>query len=471
MLSSAPTTEKRSSEVLIDVFTFGSILAILALWLILAHGTVLWIFSVFMTGFLTFMYAATRGYKPKEDVGFRPRITVVIPAKNEEEAIESVIRTVFDSDYPPSEMEVVVVDDGSTDRTWAQVLNAKNHPAFSSRLFPVRHDRNYGKRVALATGVAQARGEIIVCIDSDSFVLPDAIKLLVQPLTDPRVTAVCGHGEAFNKDDAFLPRLQHYWYAEMFRLLKGMESRLGCVSCCSGMLSAYRRSTILPIMRQWLQEKKTTPGSTGLSNSDSSGSAFSGGLTGKLIKSPGEDRILTAFALSRKDARVVYQSNAVVRTIVPRTARQFLKQQLRWNRAWIHGSLLAGRFMWRKTLVQSMIFYLYEFLTFLGPAVVILWLFVKPLQGEWIGAIGFLAGTLFIGFLHGLNTWRYGKTSIASVRYRIIFVFVSFFLTLTVLLYAWVTPWRMGWITRTADDRVTASAIHPEPVPAETVIA
>src|SRR6266568_4213730 len=193
---------------------------------------------------------------------------------------------------------------------------------------------------------------MIVCIYSDSFVERDAIKLLVQPLEDARVAAVCGHGEAINKDEGALPRLQHYWYAEMFRLLKGMESRLGCVGCCSGMLSAYRRTAILPIVTQWLAEKNSLTANV---DNEIPVSPLGRGLTGKLIKSPGEDRILAAYALSGKNAKVVYQSNAVVHTIVPGTLRQFLKQQLRWNRAWIHGSILAGRFMWRKSALASLI--------------------------------------------------------------------------------------------------------------------
>jgi hyaluronan synthase len=216
----------------VALFTIGSILGILAIWLRVAQGTILWIYSISITIFLIFMYLATSGYKPKNDSGLRPRITVVIPAKNEEAVIESVVRTVFRSDYPLSRLEVIVVDDGSTDQTWERVQRVAGDLNLSERLILVKHDGNYGKRIALASAISRARGEIMVCIDSDSFVDPDAIKLLVQPFRDPHVAAVCGHGEAINRDDGLLPKLQHYWYAETFRLLKGMESRLGCVSCC-----------------------------------------------------------------------------------------------------------------------------------------------------------------------------------------------------------------------------------------------
>ncbi len=123
--------------------------------------------------------------------------------------------------------------------------------------------------------------------------------------------------------------------------------------------------------------------------------------------------------------------------------------------------------MWRKSALAFTIFYLYQFLAILSPAVLILWLIIKPLEGEWIGMLGFVIGTLYVGLLHGLNTWNYHKTSIASIPYRMIFVFVSFLLTLTVTLYGWATIWKMGWITRTAKEAGVMVPQQTEPL--ETV--
>jgi len=79
---------------LVALLTFGSIFVIMLVWLSVSRNTILGLYSVSITGFLIFMYAATAGYEPEEDSGFRPEITVVIPAKNEGEVIESVVRTV-----------------------------------------------------------------------------------------------------------------------------------------------------------------------------------------------------------------------------------------------------------------------------------------------------------------------------------------------------------------------------------------
>ena len=444
---------------LVTLLTLGTIFPIVFVRLIDLQSTIFWAYSIGVTGFLLLMYLATNGYNPVPDLGLRPRVTVIIPAKNEEDAIVPAVRAVLDSDYPVSLLELIVVDDGSTDNTWAQLQTLKQDQGLANQLILVRHERNYGKRVALASGARIATGEIIVCIDSDSFVDREAVKL-VQPFQDEHVTAVCGHGEAANMDDGLLAKLQHYWYQEMFRLWKGMESRFGCVTCCSGILSAYRRTAIESLLNQWLSER--FPRIELRENNRGTSIPLAGPVTSRLLKSPGEDRVLTAFALSGRDARVVYQSNAVVRTIVPASFTQFLKQQLRWMRSWVHCSLLQGRFMWKKPLPTALIFYLYQFLAYLSPAVVIIWLFIEPFRGQWLGTAGFLAGTIYVGILHGLNSWKYLRTSIESIPYRTMFVFISLFLTLTVVLYGWATPWKGGWLTR---DQAPTSPPRAEPVP------
>ena len=145
---------------LVSLLTFSSIVGLLLVWVIVSRNVLLGLYSVAITGFLIFMYAATGGYEPVPDLDYRPEITVVIPAKNEMEVIESVIRTVFSSDYPQEKLRVIVVDDGSTDRTWEGMLRAKMDPLISDRLELIRHSRNYGKRVALASAMGKVRSEM-----------------------------------------------------------------------------------------------------------------------------------------------------------------------------------------------------------------------------------------------------------------------------------------------------------------------
>ena len=447
-LKKHPIPNSRAFDLLVGLMTFGSLFPLLFIRLTETIAPVLWAYSICMTGYLLFVYSMTSRYKPLPDTGFRPRVTVVIPVKNEEDHIAEVVETVLVSDYPRSLLDVIVVNDGSTDGSWERLQQFHNNP----RVRLVSHERNFGKRVALASGFSMTKSEIVVCIDSDSYVDPQAIKLLVQPFADRKVVAVCGNGEAANLE-TMLGRLQHYWYVEMFRLAKGMESEFGCVTCCSGILSAYRKRSIDQVLDEWLNERFAGRRIT-IGDDRQLTNLVARGLPGKIfLKSPGEDRTLTNFALSTKEAKIVYQSNAYVYTLVPETWKQFFKQQLRWKRAWVLGSIWGAKYMWKKRLSMAITFYLYQFVTYMSPIVVVLWLIIRPLQGDWIGSLGFIAGNIWIGLLHGLNSRKLAGISFKGVIYRVLFVFVTLFITLTVLLYGWITPWKGGWVTRTEDEK------------------
>jgi hyaluronan synthase len=289
----------------------------------------------------------------------------------------------------------------------------------------------------MASGIRVAKGTYVISIDSDSYVHRDAVKLMVQPFKDKNVTAVCGHGNVLNRKQNLLTKIQHAWYQEMFYILKSMESQIGAVNCCSGILACYKRRNVLKIMDEWL------------------GQNFFGI---PIIIS--DDRQLTNLSLrgtgniSTKDAKVVYQSNAIVDTAAPEGIRQFLKQQIRWRRGSLHGTLFASRFMWKKNPIVWLYFYPYMYLTYLTPFIIFKWLVINPvLYGQYLGGIAFLSGVLYIGFLHGLNTWKYNNES-ENIFYRTIFGFMSLFITAFILPYSVATIWKNGWITRTKGSKL-----------------
>jgi hyaluronan synthase len=379
------------------------------------------------------------------DVNHRPSVSVIVPCKNEENAISQTITTIIESDYPTDKLKVVVIDDGSTDNTYNI---AKQYE--SDRVKIVKHTVNKGKRQAFATGFNALDGDIVICIDSDTMIAKDAIKLLVQPFVDSKVVAVCGHGEASNKNQNFLTKIQHYWYQEMFILLKGMESKLDSVTCCSGILAAYRRDVVEEVMEEWLGEK----------------------FLGQYIII-GDDRQLTnlclrgAKGISTRDSKVVYQSNAVAYTIVPDNLRQFFKQQLRWKRGSMHGIKLAFKFMYRRKFPIPLYYYIYQAMTLLTPIVIISWVIIKPLQGEIKLTIVFLMSVLYTAFLHGLNTGclsnRPKSEIIDYMFYVMAFVPMSILMNITLLPYAWCTLQKGGWITRADKETIENIEVLDKP--------
>ena len=420
MLSINPT----SKIVLTTTATLASLTIILLIRVNGFVASLFQVYSVLMVSFLIVTSVLTVSYKPIPDRGYRPSVSVIVPAKNEEKGIAETVLALLKCDYPEDKLEIIVVNDGSTDKT-AEVVQSMNLP----RIKLLDFKKNRGKRAAFASGFQESKNDIVICVDSDTLVDTQGIKLLVQPFEDSEVVSVCGHGKASNLNKNLLTRMQHYWYQDMFRVIKGMESQLGAVTCCSGILAGYRRKSIEPLMNQWLNET----------------------FMGRPIHI-GDDRQLTNLVLwkglgdvkgATRNSMVVYQSNAIAYTLVPETYKHFFKQQLMWSRSWVHGTLLASRFIWKKKIPIPITFFIYQFLTVICPVVIITALIITPLMGNVLSALLFFIGTVYIGFLSGFNLWAFGY-GLKAVFYRSLFVFVSFFLSITILLYAWATPWKGG---------------------------
>jgi cellulose synthase/poly-beta-1,6-N-acetylglucosamine synthase-like glycosyltransferase len=224
---------------------------------------------------------------------YRPLVSVIIPARNEEKVIGSTIRSVLESDYEPK--EVVVVDDGSTDRTF-EIASIYQGP----KVKVLRRELGgRGKARALNFGLRFARGEVIVLMDADTIISRDAIKELVRKLQDPRVSAVAGNVMVRNKVN-LLTKLQAIEYIATFHLFRKGLSVLGAVPIISGALGAFRRNVLE---------------SSGLYDIDT--------LT--------EDFDVTLKAL--KSGKIVQASSyALAFTEAPEKLKSLYRQRLRWYR-------------------------------------------------------------------------------------------------------------------------------------------
>ncbi len=264
-------------------------------------------------------------YRPTElnddQLGDLPRLAVVIPAFNEGAMVRQAIASALASGYPRDRLEVIVVDDGSTDDTGWHIDRAAR---LDDRVTAVHLPRNRGKRHALHTGFtrAVARGvEVVATLDSDSQLTEGSLQRLVAPLVqDAAVGGVAGKVVALNRSHNILTRMLGVRYILGFDFVRAYQSELRTVWCCPGALQAYRLALIAPFLDAWRDQ------------------TFLGAAC-----TNGDDHAMTNLVLSL-GADTVYQANAVVETVVPSTYSRLCRMYIRWGRSATREGLRALRF-------------------------------------------------------------------------------------------------------------------------------
>ena len=389
-------------------------------------------------------------YRPVPDKGFRPSVSVIVPAFNEEDGIIGTIESCLAVDYPAQLLEVIVVNDGSTDGTWDRILEAKQR---WPQLYAVDLGRNYGKRGAMAEGIRRASGEVLCFVDSDSYLEPDAVTAIVQPFADRRVGGVVGHADVRNDMTNWMTKMQQVRYYSAFRVIKGTESLLsGTVTCASGCCAAYRTSAVQPLVDEWeFQRFLGRPATFG------------------------DDRALTNRIL--KKHRVVYQSSARAATVVPSSMRTFFRQQLRWKKSWLRESMFVVRTFWKKNPIAAVFTYASIVFPFLAPWVVLHAVAGRIFGGDSGGLWFYLIGTYAMALLYSLHyafkrhngLWFHGMTFVAL--YMSVLVFQTYWGIVTMRDTRWGT--RASTVDHAAIDPEFVTALppdrsgSPEPTPDE----
>jgi cellulose synthase/poly-beta-1,6-N-acetylglucosamine synthase-like glycosyltransferase/peptidoglycan/xylan/chitin deacetylase (PgdA/CDA1 family) len=225
-------------------------------------------------------------------------VSVIVPAYNEKEGIEAAVRSIAGSRHP---VEVVVVDDGSTDGT-AEIVESLGLPGVT-----VIRQENAGKPAALNRGVRAARHDLVVLVDGDTRFEPETAGRLVQPFADPGVGAVSGNAKVGNRR-GMLGRWQHIEYVMGFNLDRRLYDLLQCMPTVPGAVGAFRREALTDV----------------------------GGVSDETLA---EDTDVT-IAVLRAGWRVVYEQEARAWTEAPATLGQLWKQRYRW----CYGTLQA---MWK----------------------------------------------------------------------------------------------------------------------------
>jgi len=307
-----------------------------------------------------------------------PSVTVLIPAHNEESVIVQTVNSVLLSDY--TDLQVIVVNDGSADAT-GELLDARFSRDPRVRII---HQVNRGKAAALSAALSHAETEIVVTIDADTEIEPDALRKLVRHFTDSTVGAVAGNVKVGNRS-RWLTRWQALEYITSQNMEKRAFDLLNCITVVPGALGAWRKQAI----------------------------EAAGGITADTVA---EDADLT-IAIRRLGWRVGYDEEAIAWTEAPETAAQLIRQRFRWTFGtlqsfWKHRSTLFrpkhGTLGW---IALPNIFVFQLALPLISPLIDLLFLgslslwALQKLQLSWLPTIHATTGDLlrsvffFIGFL------------------------------------------------------------------------
>jgi len=378
-------------------------------------------------GFFLFNIFLYLRYKPVESVSdeLLPTCTVIVPAYNEGSQVWHTLMSLAASDYPAEKIQLLAVDDGSTDDTWLWMQKAKAD--LGDRLAIYRQPENKGKRHALYRGFKMGTGEIFVTVDSDSVVKPDTLRNLVSPfVVNEKCGAVAGNVQVLNNEKGMIPKMLNVSFVMSFEFIRSAESVLGSVLCTPGALSAYRRKAVFACLEDWINQ------------------TFMGQPS-----DIGEDRAMTNMIM-KQGFHILFQRNAFVLTNVPEKYKGLYKMFIRWSRSNVRENIMMGQFVFRKfrdrSRLGTRLLFLNQCLKLVMayPFVLFMLLFILT------HPILFFTSTLFsISVLSSFAVFFYAARykvsgSFWAYSYSILYTFALFWITP----YAIATANRRGWLTR-----------------------
>lgn len=260
-------------------------------------------FEVFML--LTFLSAPARERRLRPASTATPTVAIIVPCWNEESTIGGTVRSLLELDYPADKLQIVLVNDGSTDSTRAVMDGYTDHPQIM-----VVHKENGGKHTAINAGIEIAKdAEIIGCLDADSFVAPDALREMISCFENPRVMAATP-AMSVHEPKSILESMQNAEYI-MGIALRHALSAVNGIYVTPGPFSLYRRS---------ITEE----------------------LGGFRHAHQAEDMEM-ALRIQRAGYEIENAPRARVYTKVPRTVPKLIKQRTRWTTGFLRNVTMDYR--------------------------------------------------------------------------------------------------------------------------------
>jgi biofilm PGA synthesis N-glycosyltransferase PgaC len=366
----------------------------------------------------------------------RPLVSVIVPGYNEAVVITSCVESILASRY--LRLEVILVDDGSTDETAAIMSGLAQ-----------QHDRvrflsqaNAGKGAALNAGIAAARGDILMFVDADGVFAPDTLIHMLEGFDDPKVGAVCGDDRPVNLD-----RLQTRMLAVLSHVGTGLVRRalslMNCLPIVSGNIGAFRRDLVREL----------------------------GGFHEDTL---GEDLELT-WRVYKAGYRVRFQPKALVYAESPSTVGGLWRQRVRWSRGLLQTLRLHIGMLGRRRYGMFGMFLVFNTITMvLVPVLQLVILAILPflylagmgpVPGEVLAILGWLGifvSLALIVFSIGLNrSWRDLRFLWTLPLWPFYSVFVGMALASAIVEEIRGSPARWNKLQRTGIKSVAAAELSP----------
>ncbi len=361
-----------------------------------------------------------------------PACTVIVPAYNEGRLVLNTLLSIASSNYAPEKVEMIAVDDGSTDDTWAWILEAKAQ--LGDRLTIFRQPVNKGKREALYKGFMTGTNDIFVTIDSDSIVLPNTLGHLTSPfLADSECGAVAGNVKVLNHKDSLIARMLNVSFMFSFEFIRSAQSSLGFVLCTPGALSAYRREAVMNCLPEWIDQT----------------------FRGKPA-TIGEDRSMTNMIL-KQGYKVSFQRDAKVLTNTPASYSNLRKMFTRWGRSNVRESIMMNKYMFKDFRsdgkMGARLMYLHQWLSIIMAFPLTLLMFYFLLTYPVLFLTSSITGAFIYSSIQALFYWRKYKfiDAMWAYPYSLFYAFTLFW----IMPYAIITAAKSAWLTRGLNEDVS----------------
>ena len=297
--------------------------------------------------------------------GYDPFVSIIIPVFNESKILRNSVLSLLQLNY--KNYEIIIVNDGSTDNTKkiAESIVGYQQGKYGQIKISLINQPNLGKARALNAGIFYSKSEFVLCMDGDSQLSPDSLKVAVRHFQDPKIGAVAGNVKVQNRR-RFFTDLQALEYIEGLNMARSAQSYLKLVNIIPGPIGIFRRKSI--------EE-------AGFYSSDT----FA------------EDADLTLKILS-KGWKIYYEPKSISYTEAPITLQQLLKQRYRWTRGILQSIRKHKKLMFNPTINIG-----HTFILWIMSYEALIW----PTMNLAANAF-FIFAALFFGFSHLIFFWWAG---------------------------------------------------------------